>query len=78
MQIHCSLLLFFRQGTYAHALPPIWVKDMIWVVYGRSLKKEISIIVFSAFILVLKRKKGTTYNLFLSVVLINKLNLSKD
>jgi hypothetical protein len=30
-----------------------------WAVYGRSLKKEISIIAFFALILALKRKKGT-------------------
>jgi hypothetical protein len=34
-----------------------------WAVYGRSLKKN-SIITFFALILALKRKKGTTYNLF--------------
>jgi hypothetical protein len=35
-----------------------------WAVYGRSLKKEIYIIAYFALIVALKRKKGTTYNLF--------------
>jgi hypothetical protein len=35
-----------------------------WAVYGRSLEKEIYIIAFFALIVALKRKKGTTYNLF--------------